>query len=146
MPRRVTLFVLISAAAFTLGVLILAGVFFSTETTTSSYPAPARVPVVVGLTKEQAVRRIEAAKLKTVVRYKRLRGVRHGRIISMQITSLLQAPRLPLISLEGTPVVVFVALRHRGRLRLAWPGQVRRARIGRWSSDIPERWRKRDAF
>ena len=105
MPRRVVLFISIAAAAFTLGVLVLTGRSFGTEAT-STYPAPARVPVVVGLTKDQAVRRIEAAHLKPVVRYKRLRSVRHGRIIAMQVTNLLHAPRLPLISLEGTPVIV----------------------------------------
>ena len=108
MPRRVVLFGSIAAAAFTLGVLVLTGRLFGTEAT-SAYPAPARVPVVVGLTKDQAVRRIEAAHLKPVVRYKRLRRVRQGRIIAMQVTNLLHAPRLPLISLEGTPVIVFVA-------------------------------------
>lgn len=81
---------------------------FGTEAT-SAYPAPAPVPVVVGLTKEQAVRRIEAAHLKPVVRYKRSRGVRHGRVTAMGMTNLLNAQRLPLISLEGTPVIVFVA-------------------------------------
>ena len=108
MPRRVALFVSIAAAAITLGVLVLTGRLSGTETTTV-YPAPARVPVLVGLTKDQAVRRIEAAHLKPVVRYKRLRGVHHGRIISMGMTNLLHAPGLPLISLEGTPVVVVVA-------------------------------------
>ena len=107
-PRRLVLFVSIAAAAITLGVLVLTGRLFGTEAT-SAYPAPARVPVVVGLTKDQAVRRIEAAHLKPVVRYKRLRRVRQGRIIAMQVTNLLHAPRLPLISLEGTPVIVFVA-------------------------------------
>jgi hypothetical protein len=107
-PRRVFLLVSIAAVSLGLGVFDLTGRLFGTEAT-SAYPAPARLPVVVGLTKDQAVRRIEAAHLKPVVRYKRLRGVRHGRIISMQVTNLLHAPGLPLVSLEGTCVIVSVA-------------------------------------
>ena len=109
MPWRVFLLVSIAAVSLSLGVLVLTGRLFGTEAT-SAYPASARVPVVVGLAKDEAVRRIEAAHLKPVVRFKRLRGVRpNGRIISMQVSNLLHAPGLPLIRLEGTPVVVFLA-------------------------------------
>jgi hypothetical protein len=109
-PRRLFLLVSIAAAAFTLGVLALTGTLFETHAT-SAYPAPARVPQVIGLTKDQAVRRIAAAHLKPVVRYKGFHGIRHGRIVLVQMSHLLHVRGrvLPPISLEGTPVTVFVA-------------------------------------
>lgn len=109
-PRRLSLLVSIAAAAFTLGLLVLTGTLFGTRAR-GAYPAPARVPQVMHLTKEQAVRRIEAAHLKPVVRYRRFRGIRHGRVILVQMSDLLHVRGhvLPPISLEGTPVTIFVA-------------------------------------
>jgi hypothetical protein len=93
-----------------LGALALAAALFRTREG-SAYPGPARVPSVLGLRKDVAVRRVEAAHLKPVVRYTRIRNARRGRVVAVEMSHLLSVPGhvYPPISLEGTPITLEVA-------------------------------------
>jgi hypothetical protein len=93
-----------------LGTIVLVASLFRTHDG-NAYPAPARVPAVLGLTKDEALRRIEGAHLKPVVHYTRVRNVRHGRVVAVGMSHLLSVPGrvFPRISLEGTPIALEVA-------------------------------------
>jgi hypothetical protein len=108
MPRTVVVLSLLAAAAVIAGVLTASGVFSGGES--QAFPAPARVPQIIGLTKQAAVRKVEAARLLPVVHYTRAGNNRHGRVIGVSMGSLLHAKgRLPPISLEGSPIGLIVA-------------------------------------
>jgi hypothetical protein len=97
-----------AAAAAVIGLLAASGSFSGGES--HAFPAPARVPQVIGLTKQAAVRKVEAAHLLPVVHYRRGGSNRHGRVVGVSMGRLLHAKgRLPPISLEGSPIGLIVA-------------------------------------
>lgn len=99
---------LAAAAAVIAGLLSASGVFSGGES--HAFPAPARVPQVISLTKQAAVYKIEAARLVPVVHYTGAGSNRHGRVVAVSMGSLLHGKgRLPPISLEGSPIGLIVA-------------------------------------
>jgi beta-lactam-binding protein with PASTA domain len=99
---------LAAAAAVIVGLLTASGVFSGGES--HAFPAPARVPQVIGLTKQAAVHKVEAARLVPVVHYTRAGSNPHGRVVGVSMGSLLHAKgHLPPISLEGSPIGLIVA-------------------------------------
>src|SRR5207253_4221272 len=72
-------------------------------------PAPLRW-LSIGLTKQQAIRKVEAAHLWAVVQYTQLRGGRHGRVVAVGMAHLLHVRGyvLPPISLQGSSVNIYV--------------------------------------
>jgi hypothetical protein len=99
---------LAAAAAVIAGLLTASGVFSGGES--RAFPAPARVPQVIGLTKQAAFRKVETARLLPVVHYTRAGSSRHGRVVGVSMGSLLHAKgRLPPISLEGSSIGLIVA-------------------------------------
>jgi hypothetical protein len=99
---------LTAAAAVAAGLLTASGVFSGGGS--EAFPAPARVPQVIGLTKQAAVHKVEAAHLLPVVSYTRAGAKGRGRVVAVSMGSLLHAKgRLPPISLEGSSIGLIVA-------------------------------------
>ncbi len=98
---------LLTATGLAVGLLAATGVLFGTQHA-SGFPAPAPVPLVIGLTEQQARAKIEAAHLVPVVLFTRA-GRESGRVVLESMSNLLHVPGHSFrISLEGTPVVLRV--------------------------------------
>jgi len=96
---------LLTATGLAVGLLAATGVLFGTQHA-SGFPAP--VPLVIGLTEQQARAKIEAAHLVPVVLFTRA-GRESGRVVLESMSNLLHVPGHSFrISLEGTPVVLRV--------------------------------------
>jgi hypothetical protein len=113
MSRRNRLLALSAAlATVTVGLVTTTGVFSNDRGSDSNaYPASAPVPNVIGLPEQQAVEKIVAARLRPVVQYTRNLPRKHGFVVGVMMSNLVQAQvnlRQP-ISLEGSRVTLLVA-------------------------------------